>query len=122
MSNIIAPPEEIKEIRKLMEREYFDCYIGLDPGERLIVGGIRICENRTESIKIKSSTFYYMSSFYVHKSQQIELTRRIEQKSKTTISPNQADFFEYTKHRLRWFKEKQSVYSQRKLVRLKFKK
>lgn len=69
MNNLISLLEDIEEIQGLLAKEHFDYYIELDSGERLIVGGIRICDSRTQNIQIKSSTFHYISSFYAQKSQ-----------------------------------------------------
>lgn len=41
---------------------------------------------------------------------------------RSQTSPKQADYVQYTRHRLKWFDSKQEVYGQRKVARLKFQK
>lgn len=85
-------------------------YIGLDPGLRLIYGGIWRgtvdAYDEKNTIKIKSSTFRAMSGAVTRKHTLHKITKEIEKRSKSIISPKQNDFIVYTEYRLKWFDEK----------------
>lgn len=110
-------------IRQKLQENYFDSYVGLDPGEKLILGGVRIDQGPSQEvsrIKIKSKRFKYMASDYARNEQRKKTTSKIDKESESTVSPNQLNFIEYTKHRLKWFMQRQAIYSKLEVVRLKF--
>lgn len=105
---------------------HYEVYIGLDPGLKLMYGGtergtIEMLEQKT-TIKIKSSKFRSISGAISRKYSHQNITKNIEEDTRSTISPMQTDYEQYTRHRLKWFDAKQDVYGQRKVARLKFKK
>ena len=102
-------------------------FIGLDPGLRLICGGIaktreELVTRNGRKIKLRSSHFRHLTGESVRKQKLESWTREIEAESLSTISPMSSNYLEYTMHRLRFFEAKQRVYEARKVTRLKFDK
>lgn len=94
----------------------YDDKIGLDPGLRLIYGGVK----NGEPIKLANAQYQAMNGHHSRKMQLARFTNWFSEKSQE--SPHQADFIMYAKHRLSIFELKQSVFGQRKVTRLKMKK
>lgn len=103
------------DLLKIRSTKYTD-RIGLDPGMRLIYGGIK----NGQPIKLKNSKYQAMNGYHSRKMQLARYTSWFSEKSQE--SPHQADFTKYTAYRLSIFTIKQSTFAQRKVTRLKLKK
>lgn len=94
----------------------YDDKIGLDPGLRLIYGGVK----NNQPIKLSNSQYQAMNG---HHSRKIKINRYTNWfTEKSQESPHQLNYEAYTKHRLSIFQFKQSVFCQRKVTKLKMKK
>lgn len=125
-SHVNSIRERLRKQNLPNENLHYEMYIGLDPGYKLIYGGtergtVEMMDSK-KSIKIKSSKFRSMSGAISRKYTLDKITGAVEELSKSVISPMQRDYTEYTRHRLRWFEQKQNVYGQRKVARLKLQK
>lgn len=135
--------EELKadgNINKMQrEKNNYTIFIGLDPGMKLMVGGVKKTRNhlddefkprdeldknrdKGELIKITSKDFHKMTGAGPRKSILDRLTANVEREAESDESPKQKVFKKYTKHRLEHFEAKQRVYEQQKNARLKFDK
>lgn len=113
--------KDLLNVRKNLKDEKYKQFIGLDPGFRLVMGGIAINEEKPKRlIKISSNQYHHLAGYNTRKYKLNKFTNDIDEKYKNTIEP--FNYIEYTIHRLKHFEEKQSVYCQRKVGRLKFQK
>lgn len=112
--------QNLMNIRRNLQNGKYKQFIGLDPGHRLILGGIaKNPENDRSLIKISSKKYHHLSGFFNRNYKQKKWTKEIDESSKNTI----ASFYyiDFTNHILEHFAMKQLIYSQRKITRLKFK-
>lgn len=113
--------------------------IGIDPGWRLMIGGVR-CTNGNpyeksslEWIKYKSKSFYAECGHFDRTKKRMKFTKNIEdkmQKDRNNLEIELADlkysnWFRwwtqmYIIHPLKWFSKKIRLYHQTKVTRLKF--
>lgn len=105
--------ESIGNLEKIRNTNYDHRY-GLDPGMRLMYGGVK----DGEKVKLKNSTYQHMSGLYSRKLKLQKYTKHF----KTQESPFSENFESYTKYRLSIFLTKQQIFSQRKVVRLNLQK
>lgn len=111
-----------------------DIVIGADPGARLMFGAT---VNRFETdaattiknerylrnIKISSKEWRHNAGKFKRQRRLAKWTERIDEKSKTTLSPKYpTQRSDYIFHRLKFLKKKQAIYGQRKIARLKLQK
>lgn len=115
-------PADLALYAQILKLNFYNVLIGIDPGARLPIAGVRIEEPKREHIKIKNTKFRSLTKEHDRRYRLKKMTNDILEKSKSTISPNTKNYVIYTEHRLKWFKEKQNVFGQRKVARLKFKK
>lgn len=94
----------------------YDDRIGLDPGMRLIYGGVK----NGKPIKLKNSTYQSMIGYHARKMQLAKFTKYFTEKSQE--SPHQTDYTAYARYRLGTFMKRQQIFGQRKVARLKLKK
>ena len=73
-------------------------------------------------LTIKSRHFRHLTSEAVRQQKLKSWTNEIEERSKATISSMHSNHTEYTKHRLCYFNDKQTVYEKFKIARHKFDK
>lgn len=116
----LSNAKKLIEIRTNLVNEKYKQFIGLDPGRRLLLGGIsKNPENDRNLIKFSSKRFHHFSSKYNREKIQAKWTKQIDSVFKHTIQP--LDFIEYTKWNLKHFANKQFIYAQRKITRNRFK-
>lgn len=94
----------------------YDHRLGLDPGLRLLYGGVR----DGESIKLKNSTYQHMSGNYTRNQLLKKYTKNYTEI--TQESPLLENYESYTKYRLAIFSQKQEIFGKRIVARLKLKK
>lgn len=104
-------------------------FIGLDPGCKLMVGGVVKTREQlstrkaSEFIKIRSAHFTHLTGYAAQKNERELWTSEIDAKSATTtFSPMSHNYIEYTRHRLLYFEHKQQAYEQPEMARVKFDK
>lgn len=74
-------------------------------------------------IKIKNSTFRHNTGAKKRNNKLKKWTNEVEEIARTNLSPTSINQHElYMRHRLQYFVQKQNIYFQRKVARLKFKK
>lgn len=99
-----------------MRNTTYENKLGLDPGLRLVYGGV----SNGVPIKLKSSVYHYASGYYSRRQKLKKYTKKFEEDSQ--LSPYAEAFEQYTEYQLLIFAEKQKLYAQRKVTRLKLQK
>lgn len=117
--------DSVVRYKQRLDNGEYTSFIGLDPGYRLMVGGVKDREDgtRAELIKIKSSDFRHCAEYGKRKQKLNRWTRQCEAEAASELSPNNyEEVEEYTRHRLEHFNIKQRTYEQAKIARLKLDK
>lgn len=94
--------KHVEAVRERLLAGKYDSFIGLDPGFRLLVAGVRRTSDHQLDGLIKES-----SKQYRHDTKQFrrrhklrKWSKDVEEKAHSTLSPTNADFRAYTRHRL----------------------
>lgn len=122
----ISSDAKLKEIRSNADK--YDKFIGLDPGLRLMVGGIsktreQLETNKGELIKLKSTKFHHEAGFPRRRHKLYKLTNEVQTKTYSTLSPMCASkMYLYVDHSIQHFKERFYCYTDRAVARLYFDK
>lgn len=109
----------------------FDAFIGLDPGIRLMVGGVSrtreqmldLTDSKCRKIKLKSTKFHHEAGFPRRRHKLWKLTSGVSDESKSTISPMCAEnIFLYIDHSLANFHRRFEAFTKPAVTRLRFDK
>lgn len=116
----------IEEMKEKLEKNKYEQRLGLDPGLKLMFGGVSVDKHgKEDNIKYRSRTYHTKSGFYHRKHVQNRLGRPIDwafNRAAKRTSDRSAYHWSYTLFRLRFFERKQAVYEQRRMAVLRFKK
>lgn len=119
----IEQDEEMEE-----EGQPITCFVGLDPGERdMFAGVVRFADqpNRWYTIKCNANGFRGNSGHYERKRVRKKERNRIDSwynRMASQVSPMSRDPEPYTRFHLKYFMNKQTVYSSKKCTYLRFRK
>lgn len=125
----------LARVRRKLRQQQYTCEVGIDPGRRLMMGGVVINkaapntsqEDQRVLVKYKSAEYRYHCGEHQRKKQYTKWCAHVEipynrELSLRKISPMHADPYTYTHIRLEYFSQRQEVLAQRKVTRLSFKK
>lgn len=113
---------------KKIRREY-DCQIGIDPGLRLFVAAVKnYPDGSFENLKISNATYQYENGAHIRKQKRLKWTASLDEiiendrathelPISSTMSSNYEGFIAF---KLKWMALKQTIYTQKKVARLKF--
>lgn len=110
----------------------FDAIVGLDPGVRLVVGGLRLMsnvENQRELIKKKSRVLHYSNGHFARRKElqrwikpvERDIFHQLQQLDEDDkISPKSSDYIRYTHFHLSFFLRKIKIYTDHRITRHRF--
>jgi len=116
--------KSISDPRKIL-RYNFNCEIGMDPGLRLFIAAVKKYPNgQYENIKISNATYQYENGSHSRKMKRLKWTKKQDEViekdrigSLSSMSPTK--YKEFVGFELKWMRQKQLMYNQKKIARLK---
>lgn len=124
------------DILQRYQTNYYNRIVGADPGRKLLFGMVNVdAMNEADytNIQIKSSTFPYLSGEHKRKAKLRKWTKDIEREiridrefrkreEELEISSMSGDYIVFAEFALKYFRQKQIAYNQRRVARLKLQK
>jgi len=108
------------------KKNNFNCEIGMDPGLRLFIAAVKKYPNgQHENIKISNATYQYENGSHSRKMKRVKWTKKQDEviekdRSDSLSSMSPTKYKEFIRFELKWMRQKQLMYNQKKIARLKF--